>query len=47
MIVQLDGTHVAFGRVIEGLAFIRKIDMLGSDDGKPKREITIVSCGQL
>jgi cyclophilin family peptidyl-prolyl cis-trans isomerase len=47
LIGQLDGKHVAFGRVIEGLAFIRKIDMLGSDDGKPKREITIVSCGQL
>jgi cyclophilin family peptidyl-prolyl cis-trans isomerase len=44
---QLDGKHVAFGRVIEGLALIRKIDMLGSDDGKPKNTITIVGCGQL
>jgi cyclophilin family peptidyl-prolyl cis-trans isomerase len=45
----LDGKHVVFGRVVEGLAVLRKIDeAAGDEDGKPPREVVaIADCGEL
>ena len=33
---RLDGKHVVFGEVIEGMALLQKMDQQGSQSGKPK-----------
>eukprot|EP00658_Telonema_sp_P-2_P022514 TRINITY_DN18_c0_g1_i4.p1 TRINITY_DN18_c0_g1~~TRINITY_DN18_c0_g1_i4.p1 ORF type:complete len:146 (-),score=41.81 TRINITY_DN18_c0_g1_i4:353-790(-) len=43
----LDGKHVVFGRVIEGLDIIKKIERLGSESGKTRGKVTIVDCGEV
>ena len=43
----LDGRHVVFGRVIEGMDVVRAIEALGSRDGRTTKAIEIVDCGEL
>ncbi|KAK0049141.1 transcription factor RFX4 [Biomphalaria pfeifferi] len=43
----LDGKHVVFGKVIEGMEIVRAMEACGSPDGKPKSKVTIADCGQL
>ncbi|KAI8076969.1 peptidyl-prolyl cis-trans isomerase A1 [Thamnidium elegans] len=43
----LDGKHVVFGRVVEGLDVVKKVEALGSDSGRTKTKVTIADCGQL
>ena len=43
----LDGKHVVFGKVIEGLEVVRKIEEIGSQSGRPRTKVMIVNCGQL
>ena len=43
----LDGKHVVFGRVVEGMDVVKKIEKLGSDSGRTKAKIVIADCGQL
>merc|ERR1740117_2853564 len=43
----LDGKHVVFGRVTEGMDVVRKIESLGSSNGKTTKKILINDCGQL
>lgn len=43
----MDGKHVVFGRVQEGMEVVRKIEALGSRSGKPAKKIVITDCGQL
>ncbi|GAA5804668.1 peptidyl-prolyl cis-trans isomerase A1 [Helicostylum pulchrum] len=43
----LDGKHVVFGRVVEGLDVVKKVESLGSQSGKTKANVTIADCGQL
>lgn len=42
---HLDKKHVVFGKVIEGMDIIKKIEKFGTIEGKPKTEIRIVNCG--
>ncbi|XP_073831172.1 peptidyl-prolyl cis-trans isomerase-like [Musca autumnalis] len=42
----LDGRHVVFGKVIEGLEVVRKMDELGRRNGTPSKKVVIVDCGQ-
>ena len=44
---QLDGKHVVFGAVVEGLDVLKKVEGLGTDSGKPKAKVVIADCGQL
>jgi peptidyl-prolyl isomerase G (cyclophilin G) len=43
---HLDGKHVVFGRVVKGLEIVKKIEQLGTADGKPLGEVKIVDCGE-
>merc|ERR1712142_439815 len=43
----LDGKHVVFGQVVEGLDVVRKVETYGSQSGKTKEKITVTDCGQL
>ncbi|CAN1329003.1 Peptidyl-prolyl cis-trans isomerase CYP19-4 [Linum perenne] len=43
----LDGIHVVFGKVIEGMDVVRKIEAEGTADGTPKTKVIIANCGQL
>eukprot|EP00743_Colponemidia_sp_Colp-15_P000275 GILK01000323.1.p2 GENE.GILK01000323.1~~GILK01000323.1.p2 ORF type:complete len:184 (+),score=27.68 GILK01000323.1:51-554(+) len=43
----LDGKHVVFGRVLEGMDLVSKIEALGSSSGAPKKRVQIADCGQL
>jgi len=43
----LDGKHVVFGSVVEGLDIVKKIESYGSESGRTSRKIVISNCGQL
>lgn len=43
----LDGAHVVFGEVIDGMDVVKRMESKGSASGTPKELITIANCGQL
>jgi cyclophilin family peptidyl-prolyl cis-trans isomerase len=43
----LDGRHVAFGRVMEGMDIIELIQGAGTSSGVPKQTILISDCGEV
>jgi len=43
--LQLNGNHVAFGRVILGLEVLEKLDNVGTQNGVPTLPVTITNCG--
>merc|ERR1712034_135328 len=42
----LDGKHVVFGQVSQGMEVVKKIEGYGSQSGKTYKKIVIVNCGQ-
>jgi len=44
---KLDGKHVVFGRVIQGVDIVSKLESTGSQSGKPLFEATIAECGEI
>lgn len=43
----LDDKHVVFGEVKEGFEIVRKMEAIGSKDGKPRQKVVISDCGEL
>jgi peptidylprolyl isomerase len=43
----LDGKHVVFGQVTEGMDVVKKMEGVGSQSGKPNKTVKIADCGQL
>lgn len=43
----LDGKHVVFGSVSDGMEVVKTMEGYGSGSGKPSKTITIADCGQL
>merc|ERR1712198_467746 len=43
----LDGKHVVFGSVIEGMNVIKDIENYGSPDGKCSKKVVVANSGQL
>ncbi len=43
----LDGKHVVFGSVIEGMDIVKKIENLGSQSGQTTKKIIITDCGEI
>lgn len=44
---RLDGKHVVFGSVVEGLDVIKKVETYGSQSGKTSAKISVTASGQL
>merc|ERR1719207_278906 len=42
----LDGKHVVFGSVVEGMDVVKKIEAVGSQSGKTSKPVVIADCGQ-
>ena len=43
----LDGKHVVFGRVVEGIDIVKKMEKVGSESGKTSKPVVIEDSGQL
>jgi len=43
----LDGKHVVFGEVVEGMDVVAKVEAVGSSSGKPSKEVVVVDCGEI
>ena len=43
----LDGKHVVFGQVLDGMSTVQAMEAVGSQSGATKAEVKIADCGQL
>jgi peptidyl-prolyl isomerase F (cyclophilin D) len=43
----LDGKHVVFGSVVEGMDVVKKVESFGTDSGQPRAKIVIADCGEV
>merc|ERR1719373_560368 len=43
----LDGRHVVFGEVIDGMDVVYKVEALGSGSGTPSKKVTIADSGEI
>jgi peptidylprolyl isomerase len=43
----LDGRHVVFGEVLEGMDIVRQVEAVGSSSGRPSQTVVITNSGEL
>jgi peptidyl-prolyl isomerase F (cyclophilin D) len=43
----LDGKHVVFGKIAEGMDVLKKMEAVGSQSGKTSKPVVITGCGEL
>lgn len=43
----LDNRHVVFGKLVEGAKILDDIEAVGSESGRPRKEVKIVDCGEV
>merc|ERR1712139_730678 len=43
----LDGKHVVFGNVVDGMNVVKAVEAVGSQSGKTSKPVVIADCGQL
>lgn len=44
---HLDGRHVVYGEVVDGMDIVQELEKQGTPDGKPKAECCVTDCGEL
>jgi len=43
----LDGAHVVFGQVVEGMDVVTAVEKVGSQSGKTSKKVVVADCGQI
>ncbi|KAL4187817.1 hypothetical protein AMTRI_Chr09g21130 [Amborella trichopoda] len=43
----LDGKHVVFGQIVEGMDVVKAVEKVGSDSGRTSKPVVVADCGQL
>lgn len=43
----LDGAHVVFGKVVQGMDVAKQIEAVGSNSGQTSKPVVVSDCGQL
>ena len=44
---RLNGKHVVFGCVVEGMDVVKAMEKQGTKSGTPKAKVVIADCGEL
>ena len=43
----LDGKHVVFGQVVDGMDVLDQVEAVGSESGQTSQDVTIEDCGEV